>query len=266
MFQFCSNIIKGIFLGAGAILPGISSGVLCVIFGIYEKLVHSILGIFKDFKNNFKFLLPLFIGGGIGILLFGNSLKYVFNNFPMQANFAFMGLILGTTPILIKKANTGTFKLHYLIYSLATFLASIILLKYESSCISSTISNYSSSYLVICGFFMSIGVVVPGVSSTVILMILGIYYTYLDAISGLNLQILVPLGIGLILGSIIWLNIIQKLLSKFHSQTFYSIIGFVFGSILIMYPGLTPNFNGIFSIFLFIICLFISFLLNKKEH
>ena len=89
MVNFCTNILKGIFLGAGAILPGISSGVLCVIFGIYEKLVNSVLGIFKDFKTNFKFLLPLCIGGFVGVLLFGNSLNFLFAKFPMQSNFAF---------------------------------------------------------------------------------------------------------------------------------------------------------------------------------
>lgn len=105
MVQFCKNIVKGVFLGAGAILPGISSGVLCVIFGIYENLVNSILGIFKDFKTNFKFLLPICIGGFIGIIFFGKSLKFLFLRYPMQANFAFMGLILGTSPFLVKNSN-----------------------------------------------------------------------------------------------------------------------------------------------------------------
>ena len=69
--------MKGIILGAGAILPGISSGVLCVILGIYEKLITSVLGLIKDFKTNFKFLLPFFIGGLIGILIFGKFLNFV---------------------------------------------------------------------------------------------------------------------------------------------------------------------------------------------
>lgn len=266
MIKFCSNIIKGIFLGAGAILPGISSGVLCVIFGIYEKLVNSILGIFKDFKTNFKFLFPLCLGGFIGILLFGNSLNYLSSRFPMQAGFAFMGLILGTTPILIKNSNKNGFKLHYLLYSLTTFLFSLILLKYEATFSSCNLTlNHSTFYFMLCGFLMSIGVVVPGVSSTVILMILGIYSIYLESISNLNLSILLPMGIGLIIGSIIWLKLIQFLLSKFYTQTFYSIIGFVLGSIPILYPGITFNFSGISSIILFFICTYISFSLEKKS-
>ena len=266
MVNFCTNILKGIFLGAGAILPGISSGVLCVIFGIYEKLVNSVLGIFKDFKTNFKFLLPLCIGGFVGVLLFGNSLNFLFAKFPMQSNFAFMGLILGTTPAWIKNSNKDGFKVHYLLYALLTFLLTVILLRYEASFSMATIEyTYSPYYLVICGFFMSIGVVVPGVSSTVILMILGIYSTYLESISCLNLSVLIPMGIGLVVGCIMWLKIIQVLLSKFYTQTFYSIIGFVFGSLLILYPGITFNFSGICSLLLFLICICISFSLEKTS-
>ena len=265
MLQFSKNVIKGIFLGAGAILPGISSGVLCVIFGIYEKLVNSILGIFKDFKNNFKFLFPLAIGGFVGILIFGKVLNFLFSRFPMQSNFAFMGLILGTTPTLLKNCSKNGFKLHYLFYTLITFIFSIILLKYENSSPISCINvNYSVYYYVLCGFLMSIGVVVPGVSSTIILMILGIYGIYLESISCLNLSILIPMGIGLVIGAIIWLKIIQILLKNFNSQTFFAIIGFVLGSVLIMYPGFTTDINGFSSILLFFICMFISFSLESR--
>ena len=115
--KFLFDYLKGIAIGAGAILPGISSGVLCVIFGLYEKLINSVLNIFKDFKTNFKFLLPIGLGGVTGILLFGKILKYLFNSFPMQTKFAFIGLIIGCIPILFKKANSKKgFRLHYLLF------------------------------------------------------------------------------------------------------------------------------------------------------
>lgn len=263
MLRFFSNVVKGVFIGAGAILPGISSGVLCVIFGIYEKLVNSILGIFKDFKTNFKFLFPLFIGGIIGIITFGKVLNFIFEKYPMQSSFGFMGLILGTTPSLIKKANSKGFKIHHLFYAIGTFLFSLILIRYETTSSISCINvNYSNYYYILCGFLMSIGIVVPGVSSTVILMLLGVYSIYLESISSLNLHILIPIGIGIAIGSILWLKIIQYLLAKFNTETFFGIIGFVFGSVLILYPGFTYDFNGIISIIIFAICLYISFKLE----
>ena len=99
------NMIKGIFIGAGAIVPGVSSGVLCVIFGIYEKLLDSIIHFFKDIKSNIKFLLPIIIGVAIGVLIFSNFLNYFLINFPVQTKSIFIGLILGSVPSLIKESK-----------------------------------------------------------------------------------------------------------------------------------------------------------------
>lgn len=85
-----NNIFKGIFIGSGAILPGISSGVLCVIFGIYEKLLNSVLNFFKSPKENFKFLFPIVIGVAIGILIFSNFLNYFLYSFPLQTKSIFI--------------------------------------------------------------------------------------------------------------------------------------------------------------------------------
>lgn len=146
----------------GAILPGISSGVLCVIFGIYEKLLDSVLNFFKDVKNNSKFLLPILIGIGIGIILFGNILRFLFNNFTFPTMFCFIGIIIGGIPSLIKTASKkNKFRLHYLIYTLTTILFTVLLLYIENN-ISPTVNNATSFlYLVLAGFIMSIGVVVP---------------------------------------------------------------------------------------------------------
>lgn len=141
--NFVKNFLKGICIGSGAILPGISSGVLCVIFGIYDKLVESVLGIFHDFKKNFLYLLPFLIGSFIGIFILGNALNFLFNNFPMPTQYAFIGLILGSIPLLINKINSNrTFKLHFLIYTIISFaigLFMVILEKYIS------FSNVTSS-------------------------------------------------------------------------------------------------------------------------
>ncbi len=132
--KFVLDYLKGILIGCGAILPGISSGVFCVIFGIYEKLVDSILGLFKDFKKNFWFLLPIVLGGITGILFFGKILYFLFKIYPMQTSFCFMGLICGSIPLLFKKANKNCgFRLHYLIFLIIASLLSIIAFNFTSS-------------------------------------------------------------------------------------------------------------------------------------
>lgn len=112
---------------------------------------------------------------------------------------------------------------------------------------------------------MSAGVVIPGVSSSVILMLFGVYETYLTAVSCFNILILLPMGIGLILGSLIFLKLIQFLLDNFKSYTYFSIIGFAIGSIPVFYPGFTFDFMGFTSILLFIICFFISQYIGKLQ-
>ena len=117
LLKFLKSCLQGICIGAGAILPGISSGVLCVIFGIYDKLVESVLGIFHNFKKNFLFLFPIILGSFIGILLFGNILDFLFNHYPMPTKYAFIGLILGSIPLLIKKIHQ-TNQMHNITYYL----------------------------------------------------------------------------------------------------------------------------------------------------
>ena len=166
------NFFIGILLGAGAILPGISSGVLCVIFGLYDKLIDSVLELFKNFRKNFSFLLPILLGGFVGVFLFGNILETLFNHFPTQTSFCFIGLILGSIPILIKKVNSEyTFKLRYLLFTITTFIIGCFLVFLENTLNLAQIdTNFSLPFLVLSGFLMSIGVVFPGVSNTLILM------------------------------------------------------------------------------------------------
>lgn len=280
---FIKDCLKGICLGAGAILPGISSGVLCVIFGIYDKLVESVLGIFKDFKKNFFYLLPIVLGAFIGVLLFGNMLNFLFSSYPTPTQYTFIGLILGSIPILLRNINKGkTIRLHYFIYTIVAFgigLLAVILENYMSTNILSTDSNMLKSLstntpfsfssiiiLIIAGFFMSIGIVVPGVSSTLILMCFGIYDFYLNAISTMNLSILIPLATGVIIGGFIFLKIIKYLLDNYHMQTFYSIIGFTLGSILVLYVPISFNFIGLASVLLFIGGFYIASLLENRGN
>lgn len=257
--KFLWNFFKGILIGAGAILPGISSGVLCVIFGIYDKLISSIMHFFKDWKKNFSFLFPICFGIGIGIILFGNALKWLFLNYPIGTKFVFIGLILGSVPLLVKEANKENFHFSYILLFLFSFILSLLLIYLENYIPTIDLENVQFIYLFISGLIMSIGVVVPGVSSTVILMLLGVYDLYLASVSTLQFTILIPMGLGLVMGGFLTLKIIEFLFQKFYIQTYYSIIGFVCGSVFILYEPLPFNFTG----FSALLCLFFGFILSR---
>lgn len=262
------NIIKGIFIGAGAIVPGVSSGVLCVIFGIYEKLLDSVLNFFKDIKNNIQFLFPIALGVGIGVLSFSNILNYFLYEFPIQTKSIFIGLIIGTIPSLIKEVNTKEkFKSQNIIYLLITLAIGVITVIIENKMtIVNNIENINVMYLIICGAMMSVGIIVPGVSSTIILMLLGVYSIYLQSIANLYLPVLIPIGIGLVLGSMIVMKLTKKLLETYYAQTFYSIIGFTIGSIFVLLPQGMTLLETIMCVLCIILGVYISHIPNSIKN
>lgn len=165
--HFLSNFIKGIFIGLGAILPGISSGVICIVVGLYEKLLNSVLKFFKDIKGNIKFLFPIVLGIIVGIILFSNIILYCFNVIPCQTKSLFIGLLLGSIYVLSKSCITqkyNTKKAYIYISFFICFLIGLGLIYLENitnSSIEYTSNSFSSLFLILSGFFMSIGIVVP---------------------------------------------------------------------------------------------------------
>lgn len=272
MKQFFYNFIIGILIGFGAILPGVSSGVFCVVFGIYESLICCISNFFKDIKGNLSFLFPIGLGGIVGIVLLGNVIKYFFIAYNTYSCYAFIGLILGTIPALYRQACIGYPKfidIKKIIPIFLSFLFGIILIIIEkyfnlNLLVSSLATN--TLYLIFAGFVMSVGIVVPGISNTVILMCLGVYAQYITAIASINLAVLVPLSIGLFFGCILWIKIIKYLFEKHHQITSFCIIGFILGSVFVLFPGFAHGISGLVCTMLFFISLIISYKLANIEQ
>ena len=239
-------------------------GVFCVAFGLYERLIDACLHFFKDIKKNTAFLLPIILGALASIFVFSKFLQIAFNNFYIVTSYAFIGLILGSLPIVFKQANVKKITFSHIMCLILSFVFSIYLIVLEKNAVYS-LSSFSNSYLILAGFLMSAGIVIPGVSKTVILMMLGVYSSYLAAISSLNFSILIPLGIGLILGSVIFMFIINFLFSHFKSYTYFLILGFVLGSVLVIFPGFSLSFENILGILVAGICFWITYKLGILE-
>ena len=233
-------------------------------FGLYEKILDSLLHFFKDIKGNLKFILPIAIGVLLGIFLFGNLLKFLFYKFYTFTSFAFIGLILGSLKMIIKQADIKKTNIYHFLILAITFSFSIYLIALENSLnFSLNISSYL--YLIIAGLLMSAGIIIPGISKTVMLMMLGIYPMYLTAISSLNLSFLVPIGIGLLIGGIFFMLIIDFLFNFAKSYTYFGIIGFILASIFVIYPGFSFDIQGIISIILLIVFFIIGNILSTLE-
>lgn len=239
-------------------------GVFCVAFGLYEKLIDSCLHFFKNIKKNTAFLLPIVLGALASIFVFSKFLQVAFDNFYTITSYAFIGLILGSVPIVFKQADVKKITFPHIMCLILSFVFSIYLIVLENSAISS-LTSFSNSYLVLAGFLMSAGIIIPGVSKTVILMMLGVYSSYLAALSSLNFSVLIPLGVGLVLGSVIFMFIINFLFSYFKSYTYFLILGFVLGSVLVIFPGFSLSFENILGILLAGLCFFLTYKLGKLE-
>lgn len=238
-----------------------------MVLGLYEKLLNCVLNFFKDIKGNIKFLFPIACGAVVGIILFSNIISYCFNIIPCQTKSLFIGLLLGSIYVLgvsnLKDDISTKNHISKYISFFICFLIGIGLIYLENIINFSadyTPNEFGASFLILSGFFMSMGIVIPGVSSTVILMLLGVYSTYLNAISAVNMSILFPMMLGVGIGSIIFMKIIQYLLNKFHSQTIFGIIGFSIGSVLILYPGYTFGIESLISI----VILVLGFVIGKN--
>lgn len=208
--------------------------------------------------------MPISIGAFAGIFILGNGLKFIYSRFYVETCFCFMGLILGSLKLVYEQANISKLRFTHVLTLLLTFSLGLYLINLESVFVPTT-SSFSISYLIICGILMSSGIVIPGVSKTVILMILGIYEIYLSAITSLNFLVLFPIGIGLIIGGLLFLVIMQFLFANFKSYTYFAIIGFVLSSIFVIYPGFTFDIKGVISILIFIVSFCISFIWSLKN-
>lgn len=269
------NFFKGMIVGISNVIPGVSGGTIAVCLGIYEKLISTIGNFFKNFKKTFKenmiFLIPLGLGAVIGILLFSKLITYLLETFPMQTNFAFIGLILGTIPFIFKKANLQGFKKSYIIPGIVTFGIGIVLTILEIMDITgATITAFDINLgtiimLFIYGFVSAASMVIPGISGSFVLLLLGAYTAIMNAISALNIAVLIPFAIGVGLGAIVCSKVIDYLINKFYGYTYYAIVGFILGSLPILYPGFAFSFAGIISIVVMIIGFVFSFILCKFE-
>jgi len=261
------NLLKGIIVGIGGVAPGLSGSILLVIFGLYHKTIEAIGNLFKDIKNNFKFLIPLFLGFGIGVFLFSNIVNYLINNYEMYTRYTFLGLILGTIPMFYKEVKKEGFSRKYYIFILSAFTFGISLFLFNSN-LFPTITNPNLLQSVLLGVAVAGSTIIPGIDSAIILSSLGLYELYVSSIAELNLAILIPAGFGLVIGALTISFFVNKLIKKYYTASF----SIIFGLFLSIIPNilnescyLNFNINSGISILLVILGFSISTIFDKLK-
>lgn len=251
--------IKGFFIGLANIIPGVSGGTLALTLGIYEKLINCISHIFKNLKENIKFLLPIGIGAVIAILSLSKVISFSLENYVLPTILFFIGAILGGLPMLFNKVKNSKITISNIIIFMLTFgLIILMLFLNGESSVSFDNMNFGGYLLLfVIGIVASATMVIPGVSGSAVLMTLGYYKPILNVIKDLtnfsnlpsNLLILIPFGIGVVAGILLIAKILEYLFKNFEVKTYYGVLGFIFSSIIaIFYQNLITNSTFVFSI------------------
>lgn len=218
------NFLKGIIVGIGGIAPGLSGSVLLVILGLYEKVINAIGTLVKDFKKNIIFLAPLFLGFGVGVIIFSKIVDFLLNNYEVYTRFAFLGLVLGTIPLFHKEVKKQGFNKKYYIFILISAIIGFSLFSFNNS-LFPVITEANIFQAIILGIAVAGSSIVPGVDSAVILSTLGLYELYVKCLAEFNLAVLIPAGIGLIFGALLISFLMNKLIKKYYTVTFSVIFG-----------------------------------------
>lgn len=243
------NFIKGFILGIANVIPGVSGGTMAVSMGLYELILSSIGNFFKDIKGNFIKLLPIILGILVAIVSTSKLVTYALTNYKAQTLCLFIGLIFGGVSLIMRKIKGKGSKTNYLIFFVIFFFViSLNFLKtglIEISFTNMGIIDYL--LLLLMGFIASSAMVIPGISGSFILMVLGYYDKIIYTIStitnfsklGSNLLILVPFGIGVIIGIVFMAKLITNLIKKYETKTYFAIMGFVLSSVVVLLLQLT---------------------------
>lgn len=232
--RFLMRLLQGALIGLGAVLPGISGGVLCVIFGIYKPVMELLSSPVKHFKTHVPRLLPVILGGAIGFLGIANLLSFFLETYPDQSVCLFVGLIAGMLPSLFREAGEkGRTRASYLSMGIA-FAVVLALLGALNAFSVQILPNFG--WYLFCGFCVALSVIAPGMSFSTLLMPLGLYTPFVDGLGHLNAAVLLPGALGAVVTVICLAKGIDSLFTNQYSCAFHAIVGIVVAATIMIVP------------------------------
>lgn len=241
-------ILQGMIVGIANIIPGVSGGTMMVAMGLYDKLIHSITHLKSEFKSSMKLLLPIFFGAALAIVILSRLFEFLLQNYPIPTNFAFCGLIVGSLPFILKKVKGSNPVKSSNWIPLLIFFAIVVGMAVigEDSGSAQRLQVDLLQFLVLLfvGIIAAATMVIPGVSGSMMLMLLGYYETILsyvnqtvDAITSFNIpafinccMVMIPFGVGVVFGIFAIAKLIEWILMRWEISAYYAIIGLITAS------------------------------------
>ncbi len=240
-------ILKGVVIGVANIIPGVSGGTMAVSMGIYDKIIHAATHLLSEFKKSMKVLIPILIGAALGLVVVARVIQIMFDKAPLQTNLLFAGLIVGGLPAMTKKVKGQSIRLPHII-ACVLFFAFVVGLaamgETEGAAADMTFNAINVVKLFGVGIVASATMVIPGVSGSMILMIMGYYNPilkevnrFIDNLVSFNVPglidgcaVLVPFGIGVVVGIFAIAKLIEIIFTKFPYVAYWAIIGLIIAS------------------------------------
>ena len=273
MKNFFYRIFCGFFLGLSFFAPGFSGSVMAIMMGIYDRLLTIVSNPLKNFKKNVLYLIPLFIGALLSLVVFILAFEWLFAHYEKATYLLFLGLMIGNLPVVFKSANKYGFKMRYLIGIIIAFsiALSVGILQYVAPETQfAAVAEPTLIYLAICGFVSGIFCMVPGISVSMILIMLGVYKHLLETASGMvpnfpltNITV-AALFIGcFVVGMIAFSNMTKRIFDKYSGFANFVVFGFMCGSLVSICINLPPsneNFNWFIGGLMLLVGLGISLL------
>lgn len=267
-------IVKGFLIGLGKIIPGVSGAVLAVIFGLYDKALDAVTHFFDNKKKNFLFLLKTGFGVVLAIVFGSKIVIYFLNNYRFLTMLFFIGLMFGGVPSLLKKVDKKVSN-YILFVSGVIFMFALSLINIKNNVVISGDNIFDIFLLFVGGLVDAFSSIVPGISGTAMLMLMGLYEIIIECLGNLtninavieNLYILIPFSIGMLIGFIAFAKLMSFLFKKYSSKTYSFITGIVLSTFIILlvevFQGKFNYFELIFGIVLAICGYFIAKKLDK---
>lgn len=279
-------ILKGIVLGVANVIPGVSGGTMAVVFNVYDKIIELICPNVKKILKAWKFWLPLGIGMGIGVIGFSKIITKLLENFPIPTTFFFIGLILGSIPLIFRKMKSNLdskIEVKKIVFLILSFLIGLFLVlsmiifgssdidsaktvaKTSAMALSTSLDVKTAILLFIAGVAAAVAMIIPGISGSFLLLALGMYGTIMASISRLDVIFLLPFAFGVGVGLILGAGLVRFLMAKIPAYTYSAILGLIVGSVFVIFPGLCQGLIMIISVATAIIGFFCAFISSKNE-
>lgn len=266
------NIFRGIAMGASDVIPGVSGGTIALVLGIYYRLLSAISLLFsKAWKQQLGFLIPLGVGMGAAILVLAHVLEWLLADHPQPTFLFFFGLILGTVPFILHKASFRTnFKgRHYVILSVAGLIVLLtgVFGGQEEAATMATNNIGSFVFLFFSGWLASMAMILPGISGSFILVLIGVYQTVISALTNFDFPVLFTFGVGVVIGLVIMSTLLRYLFKEYMVGTYAVITGLLLGSLYVIFPGLNDGIVALISSGLtFMVGLAIALFLGRMDQ